>query len=66
VRNNANELKHNRQNAAEFRRESTAHFDAPVSQALSDAAACYEMEVAVLTEVRNIAREAYDLNPNAA
>ena len=61
VRNNANELKHNRQNAAEFLRESTAHVnapDAPVAQALSDAAACYDMEVAVLTELRNIARAA--------
>lgn len=66
VRNNANELKHNRQNAAEFLRESTAYFDAPVAQALSDAAACYDMEIAVLTEVRNIARAAYEASEFSA
>ncbi len=60
MRNNANELKLNRQNAAEFLRESAVLFDDPVVQALSDAAACYDMEVAVLSEVRNIARAAYE------
>ena len=60
VLNNASELKFNRQQAAEFLRESTVHFDTPVAQALSDAAACYDMEVAVLSEGRNIARAAYE------
>ncbi len=60
VRNNAGELKFNRQQAAEFLRESADLFDAPVAQVLSDAAACYDMEVAILTEVRNIARAAYE------
>ncbi len=60
VRNNANELKLNRQNAALFLRESAELFDTPVAQTLSDASACYDMEVAVLTEVRNLARAAYE------
>jgi RNA polymerase sigma factor (sigma-70 family) len=60
VRNNASELKFNRQQAAEFLRESADRFDTPVAQSLSDAAACYDMEVAVLSEVRNIARTAYE------
>ena len=60
VRNNASELKFNRQQAAEFLRESTGLFNAPVAQALSDAAACYDMEVAALAEVRNLARAAHE------
>ena len=60
VRHNAGELKFNRQQAAEFLRESADLFDAPVAQELSDAAACYDMEVTALTEVRDIARAAYE------
>jgi len=60
VRNNASELKFNRQQAAEFLRESAVLFDPPAAQALFDAAACYDMEVAALSEVRDIARTADD------
>jgi hypothetical protein len=60
VRNNANELKLNRQNAAEFLRESAHALDGDIAQSLSDAAACCDMEVAVLNEVRNTARDAHE------
>lgn len=60
VRDNVNELKFNRQMASEFLRESAHHFDAPIAQHLSQAAACYDMEIAVLTEVRNTARTAHE------
>ena len=60
VRHNAGELKFNRQQAAEFLREVVNLFKAPVAQVLSDGAACYDMEVAALTDVRDIARAAYE------
>ena len=60
VRGNINELKFNRQMASTFLRESTHHFDATIAQALSQAAACYDMEIAILTEVRNTARTAHE------
>lgn len=56
VRGNANELKFNRQMASTFLRESADHFDERVAQTLSLSAACYDMEVAALAELRNIAR----------
>ena len=60
MRGNANELKFNRQMASAFQRESADLFDGPAAQALSQSAACYDMEVAALTELRNIARTAQE------
>lgn len=60
IRSNASELKFNRQSAALFLRETMSHCDDAVAQVLSDAAACYDMEVAALGEVRNAARAAYE------
>ena len=55
---NANQLKINRQHAAIFLRESARCLGGRVAQALSDAAACYDMEVAAVAEVRDISRAA--------
>ena len=55
---NAKQLKINRQHAAIFLRESAQRLGGPAAQALSDAAACYDMEVAAVAEVRDISRAA--------
>lgn len=60
VRGNINELKFNRQMASAFLRESADLFETSIAQTLSQAAACYDMEIAILTEVRNTARTAHE------
>ncbi len=46
--------------AAIYLRESADLFDGEVAQLLSMAAVCYDMEIAALTEVRNVARAAQE------
>lgn len=60
VRVNANQLKVNRQMAAEYLREAANLFEGSIAQPMSVASACYDMEVAALTEVRNVARAAQE------
>ncbi|NKB71984.1 MAG: sigma-70 family RNA polymerase sigma factor [Candidatus Latescibacteria bacterium] len=59
TRLNADELKHNRQHAAAYLRQSAHLFEGPAGQACTDAAACYDMEVASLAEVQHSARAAH-------
>lgn len=60
ARGHANALRGMRKNAAAYVRECVDLFDADVAQVLTQAAACYDMEVAALDMLYRYSQEAFD------